>query len=248
MAIEETPLLDRPTVTRKIRISYAIGGFGIFLYATIKGIFFLIFLADVAKIDPVASGVILLLGKCLDALTDPFVGQLSDRTKSRWGRRRPWIIFGAIPFGFCYFLLWVVPSDDKTFNTAYYFVISVLLDALGTVVYVPYSSLLTDLADSYDERTALTSLRQVFGLVGTIIGTIGHAGILVATSSDRSLEHTEEGYLASGAVFGILIAASLLIVGFNVEERPAPPESENQVRIFLVIKGGGGKGEESLVQ
>eukprot|EP00002_Diphylleia_rotans_P009906 TRINITY_DN2025_c0_g3_i1.p1 TRINITY_DN2025_c0_g3~~TRINITY_DN2025_c0_g3_i1.p1 ORF type:complete len:484 (-),score=103.71 TRINITY_DN2025_c0_g3_i1:399-1850(-) len=230
---KEAPLLTRPVVTRKVRIAYAFGGFGIFLYATIKGIFFLIFLADVAKVDPVASGFILLFGKCIDALTDPFVGQLSDRTQSRWGRRRPWLIFGAIPFGVSYFLLWIVPSDDPTTNIAYYFVMSVILDALGTVVYVPYSSLLTDLADSYDERTRLTSLRQVFGLLGTIVGTIGHGAILFATSDGDTLEHTEKGYLISGVVFGILIAVPLLVVGFFVEERPSDQNSDVQVRESL---------------
>jgi GPH family glycoside/pentoside/hexuronide:cation symporter len=81
---------------------------------TIIPFWYLFFLTDVAKLNPALAGLTILLGKIWDAVNDPLVGWLSDRTRTRWGRRRPYLLFGAVPFGVTFALLWTVPPIFPT--------------------------------------------------------------------------------------------------------------------------------------
>eukprot|EP00002_Diphylleia_rotans_P033038 TRINITY_DN6995_c0_g1_i3.p1 TRINITY_DN6995_c0_g1~~TRINITY_DN6995_c0_g1_i3.p1 ORF type:complete len:509 (+),score=99.91 TRINITY_DN6995_c0_g1_i3:53-1579(+) len=222
------PYLKERELSWTVKLAYATGGFSIFLYATVKGFYFVVFLADVAEMNPIASGTILLVGKFFDAITDPIVGQLSDCTKSSWGRRKPWMFWGAIPFAVFYFLLWQAPEflqDNEALKVAYYFIISVLLDAAATVVYVPYSALLTDLADSYHMRTVLTTQRQILGLLGTVVGAVGHGLTLAAfEDEDDPIQGEKDGYFYSAIWIGMLIALPWFIVSLMVPERPVAPD------------------------
>jgi GPH family glycoside/pentoside/hexuronide:cation symporter len=98
----------------RTKLAYGSGDLGTAISAALRAFFLLIFLTDVARLSPVAAGSILLIIRLWDAINDPLIGWLSDRTSSRWGRRRPWILFGAVPFGITFFLIWLVPDLDHT--------------------------------------------------------------------------------------------------------------------------------------
>ena len=104
------------------KAAYAIGDLGNSAGpGTIIPFWYLYFLINVARLDPVLAGFTVLLGKIWDAVNDPLVGILSDRTRTRWGRRRPFLLLGAIPFGVTFALLWIVPPIQNQIVLALYF-------------------------------------------------------------------------------------------------------------------------------
>jgi GPH family glycoside/pentoside/hexuronide:cation symporter len=100
-----------PLVTK---FAFGAGDVGPATATAIMSFFMLYFFTDVARISPAIAGVILLINKIWDSVNDPIIGVLSDRVHTRWGRRRPWFLFGAIPFGITFVLLFLVPPFDST--------------------------------------------------------------------------------------------------------------------------------------
>jgi GPH family glycoside/pentoside/hexuronide:cation symporter len=141
------------------------------------------------------------------------MGHISDRTRSRWGRRRPYLLFGS----FVWFLAMVIMfTNPRLSNPAALFLWAVVvycfLNTAYTVVNVPYSSLTPELTKDYHERSSLNGYRAVFMVMGTLIGA-GAALPLVGALPDRNL-----GFTVMGAVFGALIMAATLITFFSVRE------------------------------
>ncbi|HEY9835758.1 MAG TPA: MFS transporter, partial [Vampirovibrionales bacterium] len=138
----------------------------------------LIFLTEVAGLDPGLAGTVLMIGKVWDAINDPVIGMLSDRTRSRWGRRRSWMLFGSLPFGLSFFLYWLVPhfSADPDLNKSllfgYYILVSIFFHAAYTAVNLPYTALTPELTEDYNERTSLNSFRFAFSIGGSILALI----------------------------------------------------------------------------
>jgi glycoside/pentoside/hexuronide:cation symporter, GPH family len=198
----------------RTKLAYGAGDFGTAIVAALKGFFLLIFLTDVARLDPAAAGSILLVTKIWDAVNDPLVGWLSDRTRTRWGRRRPWILFGAIPFGLLFFLLWLTPPLGPTAKYFYYLLIALAGDAAFTVVNLPYTALTPELTHDYDERTSLNSYRFGFSIAGGLIAAVLHPQIV------RAFPTPQLGYAVSAAVWGVLVALPSFVVFAGTRERP----------------------------
>ncbi|HEY9299617.1 MAG TPA: MFS transporter, partial [Phormidium sp.] len=104
----ETPESEKLNLSTKL--AFGAGDVGAAITANIGVFYTAYFLTDVAGLNPGLAGWVLLVGKIWDAINDPVVGVLSDRTKSRLGRRLPWMLYGAIPFGITFFLQWIVPN------------------------------------------------------------------------------------------------------------------------------------------
>ncbi|MEZ4515440.1 MAG: MFS transporter [Chloroflexota bacterium] len=105
-----------------------------------------------------------------DSINDPLVGTLSDRLYSRLGRRRPFLLYGAIPFAFAFVLMFYVPPlESKAALALYYSVIFLLFDTLYTVVNVPYLALMPELTEEYDERSSLTGWRIAFSILASLV-------------------------------------------------------------------------------
>lgn len=171
-----TPKTEKLSFSTKL--AYGAGDLGPAITANIAVFFGLFFLTNVAGLSAGLAGSILMIGKIWDAINDPMVGVLSDRTQHRWGRRLPWMLYGAIPFGITFFLQWIVPhfSADKNANGWalfwYYVVISILFNAFYTAVNLPYTALTPELTQDYNERTRLNSFRFTFSIGGSILSLI----------------------------------------------------------------------------
>src|SRR5512137_1477888 len=95
------------------KVAYGAGDSGFSLTSTALALLYLFFLINVVGLDPAAAGISLGIGRIWDAFNDIIIGTLSDRTRSRWGRRRPYLLFGAIPLGIAFVLMWLVPATDQ---------------------------------------------------------------------------------------------------------------------------------------
>lgn len=210
--------IDTERLPLSIKFVYGLGDLGTAITAGLKSFFLLIFLTDVARLDPIAAGSILLITKVWDAVNDPLIGWLSDHTRTRWGRRRPWLLFGALPFGVLFFLMWVVPPWGSVALFVYYTVIGLLMDTAYTVINVPYTALTPELTRDYDERTSLNSWRAAFSVIGSILAAGLHPVIVGMFDDVRT------GYVVSMAVWAIISSIPPLAVFFVTRERPESME------------------------
>lgn len=203
-------------LTRMQKIIYGIGDIGFSLTGTIIGAYFAIFLTDVVGINPAIAAVAIFIGRTWDYVNDPLFGHLSDRTRTRWGRRRPFLLFGALPYAIAFALMWWHPplQTDKSL-AIYYAIIYVIYDATATFVYMPYYALTPELTSDYDERTSLTSTRMFFSILGGLIAFTVPMMIIGVLSPGNA-----QRVLWMGIAFAIVSAIPLLIVFFNTRERP----------------------------
>ncbi len=223
-----------PPLSLWTKVAYGAGDMGTGIASNLIAFSFLIFLTDVAGIDPLAAGTVLLLGKIWDAVNDPLVGFLSDRTRTRWGRRYPWIFLSAIPFGLTFFLMWLVPGGGSGFRFWYYVFTSILFQIFFTTANLPYTTLTAELTQNYDERTDLTSFRLGFSLLGAI-----SALVLGYFISDRVPDLTLR-YTLLGGLCALLSVIPLLVCVFGtypharrVQAMTAPPSEAETELPFL---------------
>jgi glycoside/pentoside/hexuronide:cation symporter, GPH family len=216
--------IDQEKLNFTTKLAYGSGDMGPAITANILAFFLLYFFTNVAGLPPGLSGSILAIGKIGDAINDPIAGILSDRTRTRWGRRIPWMLFGAIPFGIFFFLQWIVPqfSNDTTINNwclfAYYVVIGILFNIVYTVVNLPYTALTPELTLDYNERTGLNSFRFAFSIGGSILSLVLATFIFQAYPGDP-----QQQYLALGIVTSLLSVVAILWCTFRIQERGASP-------------------------
>jgi GPH family glycoside/pentoside/hexuronide:cation symporter len=210
----------------KLKIGYGLGEINSSLFWAAIGFWLMNFLTDTAGLAAGLAGAAVMVGKVWDAVIDPLVGALSDRTRSRWGRRRPWLLFGALPFGAAFLAMFCAP---RTASQAWLFVWAagayVLLCSACSIVVIPYNALLPELSSSFSERTRISGFKMGLGVLGTLIGAGAVLPILGLFPSRA------DGFMAVGGVFGLLIAASALSPFFAVRE-PARPQAEAPVRLL----------------
>lgn len=186
------------------KLAFGAGDIGPGMTANLLSFSFLIFLTTAAGLSPVAAGSVLAIGRIWDAFNDPFIGYLSDKTRTRWGRRYPWIVLGAIPFGVTFFLTWVVPDWGDTARFWYYVVMSLLFQVFYTVVNLPYTTLTAELTKDYDERTELTAFRLGSSLFGAI-AALGLGLVITQVVADQ-----RQQYLVLGGICAVLSVLPLL--------------------------------------
>lgn len=202
-------------LSRCTKLFYGIGDTGFSLTLTIIAAYFAIFLTDVVGLSPGIAAIAIFVGRSWDYINDPLIGYLSDRTRTRWGRRRPFLLFGALPFALAYILMWVKPPlENQVLLAAYYSLVYVLFDAAATFVYMPYFALTPELTDNYDERTSLTTYRMFFSILGSLVAfTVPIA--IIGTFQPGSASRV----LLMGTIFAFASALPLLIVFFGTHER-----------------------------
>jgi glycoside/pentoside/hexuronide:cation symporter, GPH family len=219
------PMKDLPPIKPmnfSTKLAYGAGDLGPAITANILAFFLLYFFTSVAGMNAAVAGSVLMIGKIWDAVNDPIVGMFSDRTRSaKWGRRYPWMLWGAIPFGVTFFLQWIVPkfSSNPEANQAglfwYYIIVAVLFNTFYTIVNLPYTALTPELTQDYNERTSLNSFRFTFSIGGSILSLI-LAQIIFAVVPDAG-----ERYLILGAICAIISTVPLYWCVIGTRKRSA---------------------------
>ncbi len=198
------------------KLAYGVGDTAINIAWGAIGFYMLWFIVNVGGVSPGKAGIIFMIARAWDAITDYLMGRISDKTKWKWGRRRPYIFFGAIPMGVCFALLWIVPQTSETLKFVYYVAIFVLYNTAFTVVAVPYSSLMAEMTQNYDERTSLSGFRIGSSFVGSLIGA---AGVTLVVDVLFASQGKQQGFSYMGMMFGALIMVILFITAAGTNER-----------------------------
>jgi GPH family glycoside/pentoside/hexuronide:cation symporter len=215
--------MDQLSLGTKIR--YGIADLGFALIASAVQFFILFYYTDVAGINPAVAGSALLVGKLTwDAFNDPFFGYLSDRTRSRFGRRRIYMLLGAVPLGLAAWLMFSLPKGLS--GGAAFFAVLVtflLFDTFHTLASVPYYALTPELTQDYSERASLTAIRMIFSVFGYILGAAITTVIAGLIGSIFGV-NPQASWSGVGLIFGILAASSILSTALTIQEKPGAVE------------------------
>ena len=199
----------------RTKIGYGLGD----IYGGGSGVvisfYYLIFLTDVIRISPALAGTVILISKIYDSITDPFEGLLADRTRTKLGRRRPYLLAG-IPLVFLSFVALFYPYNMES-ETARF--VSVVLSYLFfstvvSIVMLNYNALHSEITLDYNERSSLSSIRIFFSTVASIAAALAPLEIV------KAFPDVFTGYIAMGLVFGAFFALPFIATFFAVKERP----------------------------
>ncbi len=201
------------------KVGYGLGDFGFNLYWANISAFLLIFYTDVMGLAAAAVGTMMLVTKVVDAITDPLVGALADRTRTRWGRFRPYLLFGAVPLALCGVLTWTVPDLDPDGKLLWAYATFTLMMLAYTVLAMPYSALSGVMTADSQQRTTLISFRFIAAFTGTTVVnwlTLDLVGWL--GRGDEAL-----GWQLTLGLYGVIAAATFATVFLTTRERISPP-------------------------
>jgi GPH family glycoside/pentoside/hexuronide:cation symporter len=202
-------------LSQREKWAYGSGDLSFSLITTIVGAYFAIFLTDVVGLPAAVAALAIFIGGTWDYINDPIIGFISDRTRSRWGRRRPFLLFGAIPMMLAFTLMWWRPPlSGSVALGVYYSVVFILYELAATFVYMPYLALTPELTSNYDERTSLMSTRAFFSILGSLVAFT--VPLLIVGGF-----HPENAgrVLLMGAAFGIFCILPLWVTFFSTRER-----------------------------
>lgn len=211
---------SKPTIREKI--AYALGDAAAGgITWKIMSIAFPLFFTNVFGLTFGDAAALMLIARLFDVVTDPIMGSIADRTRSRWGTYRPWLIFGAVPLGLVFALLLHTPDFGPTGKRIYAYALYLLMMAVYTAVNVPYGSLLGVMTDDDNEKNKFSSYRMVGAYAMGFITLISFPYLQKMVGGTEAHQ-----YAVLGTVFGILAAVLTLICGLCTKERLKPVRAE----------------------
>lgn len=209
-------------VTLKEKIGYALGDAAAGgITWKVMSIAFPLFFTNVFGLTVADTATLMLVARLFDVVTDPIMGSIADRTRSRWGTYRPWLIYGAIPFGLIFALLLYTPDFDPVGKRIYAYTLYLLMMAIYTAVNVPYGSLLGVMTDDDNEKNQFSSYRMVGAYA------MGFITLLSFPYLQKMVGGTEaHQYAVLGAGLGVVAAAMTLACGLLTKERLKPVRAD----------------------
>ncbi len=207
--------MNSETLTNRVRAGYGIGDYAICLYWSGIGLYLLYFYTDVVGISPILAGWIYALGIGWDAITDPFMGYLAERTKTKMGSYRPFIYYGSIPLALSFVLLFWVPPFEGTVLFLFLILVNLIHRSCFTIVSVPYSSLTARITNDSNERTKLTTARMISASFGTLsMSALAFPLIAYFGGADEAF-----GFLWLAIISGLISIALLSVTVYSVREK-----------------------------
>ncbi|MGB2870195.1 MAG: MFS transporter [Bacteroidota bacterium] len=204
------------------KAGYGFGDAGAnFVFQTML-IFQLGFYTDVFGITAAAGGTLLLVGRFWDAMFDPFMGAVADRTKTRWGKFRPWVLWSAVPFAIFFYLAFTTPDFDPTGKLIYAYVTYILLMTVYSVNNLPYSALNGVITGDVNERTSLSSYRFFFAMAAAFIVQ----GLTLPMVGKFGEGNAAKGWSMTIGVFAFLCVIFFVITFFTTRERVKPDPNQ----------------------
>ncbi len=182
---------------------------------TLISFFYLVFLTDVVQLNPGLAGVVILVSKLYDAITDPFEGVISDRTRTRMGRRRPYLLAGIILVFLSFFaMFYPIAYEGQPARFVFVVLTYLFFSTIVSIVMLNYNALQAELSLDYDERTSLSSFRIFFSTVSSILCAVLPLEIV------KRFPDVRTGWMVMAASFGILFAVPFIATFLAARERP----------------------------
>ena len=223
-------------LTPWIKMKYGVGDFGMAVVTAMLQFSMLFYYTDVVGVSPGLAGTAMLVGKITwDLINDTLFGYLEDKTKSRWGKRRPYLIFGALPFALSFWGVFSIPKGLG--DVEYFFLIIgsfILFDTFHTLTGTAYSAMTAEITEDYNERTSLSTYRMVFSVIGYIAGA-GVSGALADIFANMFNVSVHQGWSIVALVFGVLGGISMLIPGLFLKYEPAVESKPSELPPFKSI-------------
>ena len=214
------------------RIGWAMGDLGINFYWQGITIFGYFFYTDVMGIAPFWAGIAYAVASFWDAVTDPVMGAIADRTRSRWGRFRPWILFGSVPCAIAFALMYWTPPLAGAWLVAYAMATHILLRTLLTVVGIPFGALSARLTHDSTERGVLAALRVVFAASGALVVAF------TVPKFVAMFDQPQRAYFWAAISLGIGSTVILVLTFFATQEAPDGPEDDAPAKADAGILAG----------
>jgi len=190
-------------------ISYSMGNFANTIAYQVFGNRIQFYYVDILGLNAATAGVLWTIYGLWNAINDPLMGQLSDRTRSKFGRRVPYVMFGAIPLGLSFFFLWTPVNQSPWTLAAYFLIMLFIFDTLYSLTIIAYNALFPEVAPTVRDRVDLSLVREILGTIALL------ASYILAPILAESV-----GYVMMGAIMGALIAVGYLISMIGVKEKP----------------------------
>lgn len=190
-------------------------------------IYYFTFLTFVVGLPPLLAGLVTGIGKIWDGISDPMMGVIVDRTKTKWGSCRPYFLIAVVPVFLSYFMLWYGWGISSMWGKFFYFAFAyVFFSTAFTIAIVPYEALLPRMVDGYNERTNYSSLRMIFSGVACVVSTYIYEALIPITKDNPLSPAFEPNFIILGLVLGAFFSLPLLITFFGTKEKYQCSEKE----------------------
>ncbi len=230
----------------KTKLSYGIGGICDNTLYTLSGTYLLLYLTTVAGVAPTIAGTISAVGSVWEALIGPVIGSISDETISRFGKRKPFMMFAAFPIAVVTSMLFTTINAGPVFKAVYYTLAIVLFWTFFSMEFVPYMSWGADLTDDYHERTVLRSYSYIFNQVGMLIGMVLPTIIVDwAMNLGRS---EQQSWQMVGIFCGVSAGAALLISTLTLRKYDRPKDDPELIRMRALKEASKKHGIHPLIK
>lgn len=237
-------------ITIKEKIGYGLGDAASSMFWKIFGMYSLFFYTDVFGITAAAAGTMFLIARLWDSIFDLFVGVISDRTKTRWGKYRPYLLWFAIPFAVMGMITFFVPDLGHTGKLFYAYVTYSLMMIIYSLINVPYASLLGVISSNPNERNSLSSYRMSFAFIGSFVtfmllqplvdfyaNNFGKATPQVSTLVlDTSISTDSIGWVMGVGTIGLICVVLFFLCFLWTQERVEQIENEENTSVKQDLK------------
>lgn len=215
----------------KEKLGYGLGDAASNFFFQVFGLFLLFYYTDIFGLAPAAVGTMFLITKIIDAVSDPVMGLIADRTKTRWGKFRPYILWGAVPYGVCGYLMFANPDFSETGKLIYAYVTYTAMMLAYTIVNVPYSALMGVISPSSAERTKVASYRFVCAMgAGWLVGTFVTPLKNILGGGDEAL-----GFQLTMLIFAVISVGLFWFTFATTKERVTPKQESSDVKTDLRV-------------
>lgn len=244
--------MNTDKVTLKEKIGYGFGDMASSMFWKIFGMYLLFFYTKVAGISPALVGTMFLVTRVWDSVTDPVMGIIADRTNTRWGKYRPYLLWFAVPFAVMGVIMFYIPPFGETGKLVYAYITYGLMMVVYTAVNVPYASMLGVMSADPKERNTLSSYRMFFAFIGSFItfmliqplvdyfaSVFDGGNTLIDTSTDAtSISQSPIGWILAVAVIGAICSILFFLCFKFTKERvkAIDEEKENNTSVKQDLK------------
>ena len=213
----------------KEKLGYGLGDTASNFFFQVFNIFLLYYYTDVFGIDPALIGIMFIVTKVVDAISDPLMGVIADRTNSRWGKFRPYLLWGAIPYGILGYAMFAGPDLSDSGKLMYAYVTYTLMMLAYTVINIPYSALMGVMSSNSLERTSLSSYRFICAFTAAwVIGTFVTPLKTILGGGDEA-----QGFRLTMMIFAVISIALFWVTFATTRERVKPLQEKSNLKLDL---------------